>query len=105
MPKPTPPYNPLFDTYLPVPPPACPECGLPMEKGQGTDGPSLLLDWRQGNAAPIDQRIEEQSDDWQSERLPAVFEFGVWCPRGHYANARGEVRDGVWSSTTLLPDT
>lgn len=97
-------YNPLFDDYELVPPVSCSTCGLPVVRGQGQDGPCLLLVWRQGSPEPVRQLVDEPSDGWRDERLPSRFEFVAWCPSDHRQLMVGETEDGVWVRTLERQD-
>lgn len=97
----------MFDQYLPVPALQCPVCAMPLSGWQSKDGPCLLLVWQQGSAAPVGQRVAEES------RLPATElaelrlpdEFHVYtdgCDCGRTISAVGRCVAGVWSHVELI---
>jgi hypothetical protein len=50
----------MFDYYEPDPPIECPKCGRGLSGWQGKDTHPALFVWRQGVAAPIDQRVDAE---------------------------------------------
>jgi hypothetical protein len=94
----------MFDWYEPVPDLPCPVCGGAVQ-WQGKDGPCALLLWRQGEACPIEQRVDEplSPDDLVSYRLPSTFGLYGECSRLHPTEAVGETADGIWTSSRIVP--
>jgi hypothetical protein len=98
----------MFDHYIPDPPLDCPVCGNTLDDWQGKDGPSALMVWRQGAAAPIDQAIEDEDVRLEDHhlakfRLPESFYIYEWCCGGHFAlEAVCRTTDGIWSHTKLI---
>ena len=95
----------MFDNYRPDPPLACPRCGKPLEGWQGKEGPCALLVWKQGNAEPVAQLVDDDArGDWtrlRQERLPESFTIYAWDAEGHQVEAKGHAPEGVWTTTTL----
>jgi hypothetical protein len=97
----------MFDHYIPDPPVKCPKCGKEISGWQGKNDPApALLVWKQGVAAPIDQRVD---DEWRGDpkvlqglRLPEgeIWIYGGQCACGYFAEGdfRGFVRGGVWET-------
>jgi len=98
----------MFDYYEPVPAPVCPWCGAAFEVWQGKDGPNALFVWRQGDARPVDQRVEDESRTDPARlpefALPDRFTIHGWCVSGHGTQATGQCREGVWTRFDLSPD-
>jgi len=96
----------LFDYYRPTPDIECPVCGQSDLEWQGTDGPCALLLWAQGQAAPIDQLVEEECqanrDQRNAFRLPARFEIFADCHCPTSLAAVGVTEQDVWTHTELL---
>jgi hypothetical protein len=94
----------MFDEYQPVPPLACPGCGAAVMSWHGMDGPCRHLIWRQGSAAPVEQRAtpgQELGAQRLAElRLPAQFSIKGMCSAGHSVTALGRCSaGGVWNLT------
>ena len=96
----------MFDYYVPDPPIACSKCGKPLDGWQGKNDlhPALFV-WKQGVAAPIDQRVD---DEWRglpdvisAARLPngEIWIYGGKCECGFNADGifRGWVENGIWT--------
>jgi hypothetical protein len=70
---------------------------------QGKDGPNALFVWRQGQAAPVDQRGVAPESKMDAEqratyRLPTTFKLLGICERhDHLTDATGRCRGEVWS--------
>jgi hypothetical protein len=97
----------MFDWYEPSATVPCPNCGRLLTEWQGKDGPNALLIWREGTAAPVDQRVD---DDWrgdpsviQSTRLPDEFWLYAHCACGTRVDALGTTTAGVWQNTVVMP--
>ena len=97
----------MVDYYEPEPSLACPVCGQALFEWQGTDGPCALFVWRQGYAAPVDQRVDSEIrlSDEELKRwcLPAEFWIGssdCTCP--FEVVAIGRTAHGFWTSTELI---
>ncbi len=98
----------MFDYYEPQPAVQCEYCGHAIREWQGKDGPNALFVWRQGFAAPIEQKVDEECkllpQDLAKQRLPLKFSMMPSfvncrdCPR----EAIGDNVDGVWSHTDVL---
>ena len=93
----------MFDWYEPDPVIVCPSCGAEASGWQGTEGPSALLVWHQGDAHPVSQRVDEPLDQDRllDFALPSRFSVSTECPRGHALSAEGVCIDGAWTSTSL----
>ncbi|MCB9492530.1 MAG: hypothetical protein H6674_10745 [Dehalococcoidia bacterium] len=93
----------LFDWYEPIPPLSCPRCAAALAGWQGKEGAPAQWVWRQGEAAPVDQRVDPE---WRSSgdaaRLPVRFEIYTTCSEGHHVDALGEAPEGIWTHTTLI---
>jgi hypothetical protein len=95
----------MFDYYVPDPPILCPKCGKPLQGWQGANhlNPALLV-WKQGVAAPIDQRVDEECrglpEVIRASRLPngEIWICGGECQCGFVAvgDFRGQVENSVW---------
>jgi hypothetical protein len=93
----------MFDWYEPSPPLSCPRCAAPLDGWQGKYATCDQWVWRQGHAAPIDQRVDpERRADREAGRLPARFEMHTLCAQGHHVEAIGDAPDGTWTRTTLV---
>ena len=101
----------MFDYYIPDPPLACPVCGRPLGQWQGTDGPNLLLVWKQHEPAPVDVRVMEECYGYDKaaflqrhhSALPQRFYFsthGCRCDRP--IHAIGRCISGLWSESELM---
>ena len=97
----------MFDYYQPTEQFVCGECGLPLE-WQGKDGPNAPFVWRQGEAAPIDQPIVEESrmDPVRraTYRLPPTFRLKGFCERHHITEATGRCDGEVWTEIDVAPE-
>ena len=103
----------LFDYYEPNPPIECPKCGGRLTGWQGKDLHPALLVWRQGVAAPIDQRVDP--DERALPEKMATFRvsqkfwiYGGECECGYrFDDSRFRVLctapDGVWRTTEIEP--
>ena len=98
----------LFDWYEPTDAFACGHCGSPL-RWQGKDGPKALFVWRQGQAAPVDQRGVAPESKMDAEqratyRLPTTFKLLGICERHyHLTDATGRCRGEVWSEMDVAP--
>lgn len=98
----------LFDYYQPVPELHCPACGQALEaEWQGMGGGCAMLVWRQGNAAPIEQRVSDDIRWAESElsrfRLPPSFVIRTHCCSPRFAvEAKCKTSDGTWSETRVV---
>jgi hypothetical protein len=98
----------LFDYYQPEPRLHCPVCRRPLEsEWQGKDGSCAMFVWRQGTAAPIEQRVDDDIRWSENElsrfRLPPMFLIRTRCCGGQFAvEAECKTTDGVWSNTILV---
>ena len=98
----------LFDYYQPATVTRCPACNRALEEEwQGYDGPCLMFVWRQGIAAPIDQRIDPDIrrgyEEMPSLRLPPTFVIRTHCCCGPFdVEAECQCLDGKWSEMTLI---
>lgn len=91
----------MYDHYGPEPPLRCPRCGALLQGFQGKDGPCKSVVWKQGEAAPVDQRVDDDwrlpADQLRAFRLPPSFEiYGLCpvCPNG--VDVTGLCEDSVW---------
>ena len=98
----------MFDQYQPSPTPHCPYCDGALGDWQGKDGPCLLLVWRQGVAAPVEQMGDAANrvaaEHLLQFRLPEEFDFMSpaancrFCP--YYGI--GKTENHIWISTILV---
>lgn len=98
----------MFDEYIPDPPLPCPACDAVLDGWQGKDGPNALMVWRQGQAAPVDQAIEDEEirlapEQLAAFRLPEQFLIYTQCcgARRFFLEAACHAPGGIWSSTLL----
>ena len=96
----------MFDYYIPDPPIPCPRCGKPLEGWQGSNDPNpALLVWKQGIAAPIDQRVDDEirghPEVVRAARLPngEIWIYGGECECGFVADGdfRSWVENNIWT--------
>jgi hypothetical protein len=98
----------MFDWYEPGPELAtCPVCGSPLYGWQGKDADNpLLLVWRQGERAPVDQRMDDEYclyiEDRDALRLPERFLIHTACLADHRHMAEGRCVDGVWLTSAFI---
>ena len=97
----------LYDDYSPDPPLSCPVCGAALEGWQGHEGPCLLLVWKQGVAAPVEQLADEENrfppEELAELRLPERFFIHAWCCSRDFAvEAECQAPGGTWSRTELV---
>lgn len=96
----------MFDYYEPEATLRCPACNKILWEWQGKEGANGLLVWRQGMAAPVDQRADEANlddEDRNQLRLPEIFEiysYDCGCP--FPVEARCRSIDDVWTETELI---
>jgi hypothetical protein len=103
----------MFDYYEPDPPIECPKCGGRLSGWQGKDRLPALFVWRQGFAAPIDQRVDAEvralPERMATFRVSSEFWiYGGECECGYrFDDSRFGVRctahDGVWRTTEIEP--
>lgn len=103
----------LFDYYEPDPPILCPKCGAPLSGWQGKDVHPALFVWRQGVAAPVDQRVDPDiralPERMATFRVsPEFWIYGGECECGYrFDDSRFGVRctapDGVWRTAEIDP--
>jgi hypothetical protein len=103
----------MYDYYEPDPPMECPKCGGRLSGWQGKDIHSALLVWRQGVAAPVDQRVDPEvralPERMATFRVSPVFWiYGGECDCGYkFDGSRFSVRctapDGVWRTVEIEP--
>ena len=103
----------LFDYYEPDPPIECPKCGGQLSGWQGKDVFPALFVWRQGIAAPVDQRVDPdiRALPERMATLRVSREFWIYggeCKCGYcFDNSGFSVRctapDGVWRTTEIEP--
>ena len=98
----------MFDYYEPQPPIQCESCGRIVKEWQGKDGPNALFVWRQGFAAPVEQKVDEECKLSPQElakwRLPPQFSImpvGVNC-RNCAREGIGRVENGVWTALEII---
>lgn len=99
----------MFGYYIPKPDVSCPACGASNLEWQGKDGPRGLFVWQQGQAAPVDQKVDEEcaiSLEARAEyRLPSRFEIYTDCDCPTFLTAVGTTEAGAWTRTELLTPT
>ena len=103
----------LFDYYEPDPPIECPKCGGHLSGWQGKDVHPALFVWRQGVAAPVDQRVDADvralPERMATFRVsPEFWIYGGECKCGyHFDDSRFSVRctapDAVWRTAEIEP--
>ena len=96
-----------FDTYIPAPLLTCPICGKDLGDRQGYDGPCGLMVWRQGEASPIDQPIDDDGrldqESLARVRLPESFRIFTNCCSQRFAvEALCRTKDSVWCSAHVV---
>lgn len=91
----------MFDYFRPVPALPCPSCGEQLADWQGKDGPCLLMEWNQHEAAPAGQRADPPRDSLEAHRLPEVFCLYTSCACGFAVDATGFADNGVWTEVAL----
>jgi len=96
----------MYDQYVANPPLPCRHCGAPLSELQGKDGPRLLLVWREGTAAPIDEMRDLQwrlaAEQRVQFRLPPLFHFYGSCERcSNWTEFTGCCVDGFWADSIL----
>jgi hypothetical protein len=96
----------MFDYYRPKPDIQCPVCGAAGLEWQGKSRPCALFVWEQGQAAPVDQLVDDEckiSSEARGEvRLPVRFEIYAGCRCPTSLDAVGLTEHGVWTRTELL---
>jgi hypothetical protein len=103
----------LYDYYEPDPPIECPKCGGRLSGWQGKGGHPDLFVWRQGIAAPVDQRVDADAraslERMATLGVPPVFWiYGGKCSCGYeFYDSGFQIRctapDGVWRKTEVDP--
>lgn len=98
----------MFDYYEPQPPVQCDSCGHIVEEWQGKDGPNALFVWRQGFAAPVEQKVDEECklspQDLAKWHLPQKFSITpsvvncCECPH----EGIGRLENGVWTALEII---
>src|SRR5262245_35384021 len=96
----------MFDWYTPKGDLRCPRCGTALREWQGKAGANALVVWTEGEAAPVDQRIDFgsalSSEQRSGLRLPATFNIHSYdCPTHRPVAARCRVESGVWCETVV----
>ena len=95
----------MFDHFEPRKSLSCPVCGDELVDWQGKDGPRDLVVWREGQRAPVEQRIDEEwampPEALEALRLPAEFMIYTYDTHDHRVVASGRCVDGVWTHTEL----
>ncbi len=95
----------MFDWYQPSASFNCPSCGRPLSDWQGKDGPNALLVWREGAAAPVDQRVDDDVQGLASTiaalRLPAEFIIYTTCCGRFPVEAICATESETWMRTRL----
>jgi len=96
-----------FDWYEPGSTLTCPVCDTSLTEWQGKNGPCGLFVWRQGSAAPVEQKIEKdisiEVEKREKMRLPdefIIYSHGCSCPFPVLAN--GRCNGGIWMETELV---
>lgn len=99
----------MFDYYQPDPPQLCPVCGHELSGWQGKDAePCVLFLWRQGFAAPVDHRVDEEFripvEARGEERLPDEFLIYTDCEGcARWIDVVCKTENGVWVNLQM-PD-
>gem|GEM_PF-1654159 len=96
----------MFDYYRPTPDISCPICKASGLEWQGKYGPCGLFVWEQGQAAPVDQQVDDECQIFPDERgklrLPVRFEIYAGCNCPTFLVAVGVTEHEVWIRTELL---
>ncbi len=96
----------MFDWYEPEAAITCPACGTALRQWQGKDGPCALFVWRQGVAAPVEHRVDDDCklapDEMRSTRLRGDVTIHSYDCGQHVVDARAVVREGVWRTTEII---
>jgi hypothetical protein len=97
----------MFDWYQPKETLHCPVCGRSLSEWQGSDGPSALLVWAEGNPMPIDQRIDPElrvvpwpNSRWRLPQTFSIYSYDCGCP--YPVEALGTADGDCWSSTEVI---
>jgi len=97
----------LFDYYEPSGPCDCPVCGTHLSEWQGKDGECALFVWRQGIAAPVEQRVDDDIACLpavrEQERLPTkflIYSYDCDCPFS--IDAECAAPDGTWTEMQIV---
>jgi hypothetical protein len=68
---------------------------------RGSDGPSIMLLWRQGEPHPIDDLASDpyriDPNRYTEFSLPDTFSITGTCERGHVLQMECRCSDGVWT--------
>jgi hypothetical protein len=95
----------MFDWYQPSASFNCPTCCRPLSDWQGKDGPNALLVWREGAAAPVDQRVDDDARGRASIiaalRLPSEFVIHTSCCGRFLVEAICATEAETWVRTRL----
>lgn len=95
----------MFDWYEPSGDLRCPECESILVEWQSKDGACALFVWREGEAQPVDQRVDEDAKAdlavRASQRLPRQFEIYSYDCGQHVVTAVGACHEGTWDTTEL----
>lgn len=94
----------MFDWYQPRAI-ACPRCGAALVEWQGKDGPCALFVYREGDAAPVDQRVDDDARIAVTDRARfalsrSVAIYSYDCEHAP-VHAIARVVGGVWVETRL----
>ena len=97
----------MFDWYAPAAALRCPVCDHALQTWQGKDGPCALFVWHEGKSAPVEQRMDDESElslvERQEMRLPVAFTiYSYDCPTHQPIDATCSTIDGVWLRTEGL---
>src|SRR5262245_16638959 len=96
----------MFDWYHPADQLECPICHSPLREWQGKDGACALFVWKQGDAIPIEQAVDDEigalPEVVQSTRLPASFQIYSHDCSMHRVTAQCQTASGVWTATRIV---
>jgi hypothetical protein len=97
----------MFDWFVPADDLRCPVCEASLDEWQSKAGPCALLVWNEWEAAPLEQRVDEEYRlsfaELQRFTLPDLFiiySYDCGCPFPAEASCKSV--DGVWSATELI---
>ena len=97
----------MFDYYVPDPVLQCPVCGSDLREWQGKEGAKAQLIWRQGVAAPVSQRVDDEiaisRPEREKFRLPRQFSIYSYCCGNNLpVEAECQTTDGVWTTSCVV---
>jgi hypothetical protein len=92
----------LGDFFLPDPEIVCPLCGQPIREWDGFGGPGAFLVYRQGQADPVERRLESQVDAGAVHLVDGTITLFGSCKAQHSTMAEAVVEGGVWTTFAVV---